>query len=186
MPLYNSETTAEGISSDCSATIKNKVILITGVSPGGLGATFALAIAKHSPGILILAARDTTKAEQAAQAIAEAAPSVHTRVLALDLGSQAQIREAAKEVNGYEEKIDVLVNNAGIMAGPYRLTADGIESQFGINHIGHFLFTNLIIGKLMSTDGNQPSRVVNVSSDGYRLSPVRFDDWNFDVCLLII
>lgn len=83
----------------------------------------------------------------------------------------------------YPESIDVLVNNAGIMAkSPYSQTPEGIEAQFGANHIGHYLFTNLIMKKLIGGEGNgRTARVVNVSSDGYRLGPVRFDDWNFDV-----
>ncbi|TFK78017.1 NAD(P)-binding protein, partial [Polyporus arcularius HHB13444] len=72
--------------------------------------------------------------------------------------------------------IDVLVNNAGIMATPYGKTVDGIESQFGTNHIGHFLFTNLIIPKLLES---KQGRVVNVSSNGHRLSDIRWDDFNF-------
>lgn len=184
MAPYSWETTAEEVASDCSAAIKGKTVLVTGVSPDGLGANFAITIAKHAPGLLILAGRDTTKSEQTAKRIAEVAPSVAVRLLKLDLASQAQIREAAKEVNSYSEKyIDVLVNNAGIMAVPYRLTADGLESQFGANHIGHFLFTNLIIDKLVASAGeaSHTARVVNVSSNGYRLSPMRFADLKFDV-----
>lgn len=81
----------------------------------------------------------------------------------------------------------MLVNNAGIMAkSPYSQTPEGIEAQFGANHIGHFLFTNLIMSKLIGHEGNESgsgrtARVINVASDGYRLGPVRFDDWNFDV-----
>lgn len=93
------------------------------------------------------------------------------------------MREAAREVLEYAEFIDVLVNNAGIMAkSPYSQTPEGIEAQFGANHIGHFLFTNLIMSKLIGPEGSgRTARVVNIASDGYRLGPVRFDDWNFDV-----
>ena len=72
---------------------------------------------------------------------------------------------------------------------PYEQTPEGIELQFGANHIGHFLFTNLIMEKLIGTRRNETgriARVVNVASDGYRLGPVRFDDWNFDVALPIL
>lgn len=74
----------------------------------------------------------------------------------------------------------MLVNNAGVMATPYAVTKDGLESQFGINHIGHFLFTNLIVNKVLKGNGGKGGRVVSVSSEGYRLSPVRFEDWGFD------
>lgn len=183
MSQYTPLTNGDHIASDLSTSIKNKVILITGVSPGGLGAEFALTISKHSPSRIILAGRDITKIEQTASAIADVAPSVETRTLKLDLASQKQVREAAKEVLAYPESIDVLVNNAGIMAkSPYSQTPEGIEAQFGANHIGHYLFTNLIMKKLIGGEGSgRTARVVNVSSDGYRLGPVRFDDWNFDV-----
>lgn len=186
MSSYTRATTANEIAADCSDIIKGKTILITGVSPGSLGAEFARVISKHAPGLIILANRDVSKASETAKTIWEIAPSVPTRILELDLASQTQIREAAKEVlEKYPEThIDVLVNNAGVMAGPYKVTADGIENQFGTNHIGHFLFTNLITKKLipLSKDDNfSPARIVNVSSNGYRLGWVRFGDWGFDV-----
>jgi NAD(P)-dependent dehydrogenase (short-subunit alcohol dehydrogenase family) len=181
MAPYTPTTTADEVASGLAGSIKNNTVLITGVSPWGLGAEFAITIAKHFPALLILANRNLAKAQKTAQDIATVAPSVPIRILQLDLNSQAQVRKSAEEVNSYKEHIDVLVNNAGIMAGPYQLTEDGIDSQFGINHIGHFLFTNLILNKLVNGIGNKPARVINVSSDGYRLGPVRFDDWNFDV-----
>lgn len=142
------------------------------------GAHFVETIAKHKPKLLILAGRSPSKVQATADKIKAdpASEGVETRILKLDLASQSQIRDAAKEVLAYSENIDVLVNSAGVMAGPYRTTEDGIELQFGSNHIGHFLFTNLILPKLLAT---KSPRIVNVSSDGHRLSPVRFEDWNF-------
>jgi len=177
---YNTDTTAEELVQDLAAQIYGKVILTTGVSPGGLGAYFAEAIAKAQPKLLILAGRNTSKAEATAQAIASSSPGLETRLLELDLSSQKQVREAAAEVNAYPEPIDVLVNNAGIMASDYAKTVDGLESQFGTNHIGPWLFTNLIMGKLLAAQNG--ARVVNVSSDGHRLGAIRFADWDFHVC----
>ena len=77
------------------------------------------------------------------------------------------------------QSIDILINNAAIMACPFAKTADGIESQFGTNHIGHFLLTNLIMERLIAGRG---TRIVNVSSSGHRMSDVELDDWNFEVC----
>ena len=187
MSSFGFETTGDEVASICSNAIKGKIILVDGISPGGLGAEFVLTIAKHAPALIILAARDISKAEETAAAIKAIAPKQPTRLLQLDLSSQAKIREAAKEVNSYSDvdHIDVLVNNAGVMGGPYRQTADGIELQFGSNHIGHFLFTNLIINKLITENGDKPARVVNVSSKGHLLSPIRFDDWNFEVCFIM-
>lgn len=178
MAPYNFKTTAEDVAADCSDTIRDKVILTTGVAPGGIGATFVEVLARHSPKLLILAARNVSKCEEAAKTIKSAAPGVATRVLELDLGSLEQTRRAAAEVNSYPEPIDVLCNNAGVMASPYSLTKDGLETQFAVNHLGHFLFTNLIMPKLLASPSG--ARIVNVSSDGHRLGPVRFDDWRWD------
>ncbi|KAL8940856.1 MAG: hypothetical protein Q9211_002076 [Gyalolechia sp. 1 TL-2023] len=178
MTAYGFKTTAEEIAGDCKTLIKDKVILTTGVSPGGIGATFVEVIAKHSPKLLILAGRDISKCEETAKAIRSESPNTPTRVLELDLGSLAQVRKAAAEVNSYPEPIDVLCNNAGVMATPYTTTTDGLESQFAINHLGHFLFTNLIMPKLLAAPNG--ARVINVSSDGHRFGPVRFDDYGWD------
>ena len=179
MSPYNADTTAEKVALDCRSQIANKTILVTGVSPGGLGAQFAITIAKYEPACIILAARNIAKVEATAREIAAAAPAVRTWPIELDLGSQNQIREAAAKINALDENLDVIVNNAGIMACPYSKTVDGIESQFGINHIGHFLLTNLLLPKILAK--KLPIRVVNVTSSGYRLGPIRFEDWNFDV-----
>ena len=106
-------------------------------------------------------------------------PSTPTRLLQLDLQSQKQIRKAAAEVSAYDEVVDVLINNAAIMVHDYAATEDGIESQFGTNHIGHFLFTNLLLPKMLSA--GKKLRIVNVSSRGHRLSGIRWDDVNFQV-----
>ncbi|KAJ5887390.1 hypothetical protein N7495_007431 [Penicillium taxi] len=182
MPEFTKDTTANEVAAYCSSAIEGKVVLVTGISPKGLGAEFCLSIAKHAPSLIILAGRNAAKSQETSTAIHDVAPSVQTRFLELDLTSQAQIREAAKVVMKYADvsHIDILLNNAGVMAGLYQKTVDGIEMQFASNHIGHFLFTNLIMEKLVSPDAEGMCRVVNVSSDGHRLSPVRFKDWNFD------
>ena len=100
-------------------------------------------------------------------------------MLELDLSPQMQVRKAAEEVNSYVEPIDVLTNNSAIMAVPYSKTMDGQESQFGTNHIGHFLFTNLITPKLLAAE--RGARVINVSISGHKREQVRFDDYNFEV-----
>lgn len=178
---YTKETTGAEVASNLSPHIRNKTVLVTGVSPKGLGAEFLSTIAAHAPGLLILAGRTTSKCRQTAQALASVRPSVKTRVLELDLASQKSVRGAADEVNGWTDvpAIDVLVLNAGIMAAPYSLTEDGLESQFGGNHVGHFLLANLIMGKVLKAQ--EGGRVVSVSSDGFRLGPIRFDDLGFDV-----
>ena len=161
--------------------IAGKTILTTGVSPGGLGASFVTAVAAASPALLILAGRNTAKLDETAAAITAAYPSVATRNLPLDLSSLASVRAAAEAVNSWTDvpHIDVLVNNAGIMATEYS-AVDGIESQFLANHVSHFLFTNLLMDKILASPAG---RVVAVTSDGHRLSRVRFEDPGFDVCV---
>lgn len=171
--------TAEQLASQLAAEIKDKAVLVTGVSPNGLGAAFATAIATANPSTLILASRNPSKTQQTADAIAASHPDITQHILKLDLASQSSVREAARELLSWDlPRIDVLVNNAGVMATDYALTADGVESQFATNHLGHFLFANLIMGRLLASEA---PRVVNVSSDGHRLGPVRFVDYNFDV-----
>lgn len=179
-PKYGFETTAETVASDLAAQIKDKVVLTTGVSPNSLGAAFLTTIAVHQPRLLILAGRSLAKAQETASAIASAAPGVRTRILELDLASQAQVRKAAKEVLEYEENVDVVVLNAAGVSFEYETTPDGLERTFGANHIGHFLFVNLVLPKVLaSKDGG---RVVSVSSEGHRLSHIR-DDLNFRVSI---
>jgi len=176
-PQWGFDTKAEEVAEFFKDRINGKVILTTGVSPNSLGAYYVETIAAHDPKLLILAGRDVSKVQKTIDAIKKAHPNVSVRFLKLDLADQSQVREAAKEVNGYEENIDILMNNAAVMACPYMTTKDGIEMQFGTGHIGHFLFTNLILPKILAS-GPHP-RIVNVSSAGHRSSPMRFDDWNF-------
>ncbi|KAL8832482.1 MAG: hypothetical protein Q9191_000252 [Dirinaria sp. TL-2023a] len=176
--VYGDKASAEKVADNCKDAIKGKVILTTGVTPGGIGATFMEVLANYAPKLLILTGRDTAKCAETAKAIANRNPHVNVRVLELDLSSQERVRKAAAEVNGYAEPIDVLCTNAGLMVPSWGQTKDGIETTFGINHIGHFLFANLIMNKLLASPHG--ARVVSVSSNGNRLGPVRFQDWNFD------
>lgn len=179
LPYNRQNALASTIAADNASNIAGKVVLTTGVTQGGLGATFVEEVAKHSPALLILAGRSLSKVQATADKIKSnpASANVEVRVLTLDLASQNQVREAAKEFLAYPEThIDVLVNSAGTMGGPYRTTAEGIENQFGSNHVGHFLFTNLIMPKILAS---KAPRIVNVASDGHRFSGIRFDDPSF-------
>ena len=177
---YDTHTTADILVKDYAAEIANKVVLTTGCSPGGLGAFFVQQIAAASPSLLILAGRNPSKITATAKTIENSHPNVQVRTLQLDLESLAAVREAADEVNGWEDvpAIDVLVNNAGIMACEYAKTGDGLEKQFATGHVGPFLFTNLIMGKLLQAGS---PRVVNVASDGHRTSQMRWPDIGFSV-----
>ena len=177
---YDTQATADVLVKDYASEIKGKTVLTTGVSPNGLGAFFVEHIAAAEPKLLILAGRNQTKNQATADAVSKANPKVQTRTLVLDLESLKQIKGAAAEVNGWNDvpHIDVLVNNAGIMACEYATTEDGLERQFATSHVGPFLFTNLIMKKILASSS---PRIVNVSSDGHRLSAMRWPDIGFSV-----
>lgn len=156
------------------------LVLITGPSQGGIGAETALSVAAAFPALIILAGRSLSKIQPIIDKIKSSQPAVATRFVPLDLSSQASVRESAANINASVEKIDILINNAAIMACPFSKTVDGIESQFGTNHIGHFLLTNLILGKILAA--GEGARIVNLSSSAHQVSDVRLDDWNFEVC----
>ncbi|EXL39717.1 oxidoreductase [Fusarium oxysporum f. sp. radicis-lycopersici 26381] len=175
---YDATATASGLAENFDSEIKGKVVLTTGVSPGGIGSAFVEAVTKGEPALMILATRNVTKAAQVAQAIESVNANVKTRVLELDLSSFSAVRKAAETLLSWSDvpSIDVLVNNAAIIAWEYTKTVDGYESQFGTNYLGHFLFTNLTMEKLLASSS---PRIVNVSSEGHRLGPIRFFDYNF-------
>jgi NAD(P)-dependent dehydrogenase (short-subunit alcohol dehydrogenase family) len=176
--LFTDETTAEEVAAALTNDIKGKTVLITGATWGGLGAEAARVIAKHNAKLIILACRKEESVLETIGKIKEEIPGASLRPLILDLGSLKSIRKAAKEVNSYPEPIDVLINNAGIMAPPYFRTEDGFEGQLGVNHLGPFEFTNLIIRRILASRTGAP-RIVNVSSTVHWLSPIRYDDPQF-------
>ncbi|KAL2812684.1 short-chain dehydrogenase [Aspergillus cavernicola] len=174
MPTFPIETTAEEVARALSSQIKGKNVIITGASPESLGFGAAQTIATKEPGLIVLTARKLPVLEEAKAEILKQSPKANIKLLDFDLGSQASVREAAERVKALGERFDVLINCAGIMATPYTLTPEGIESQFGTNHIGHFLFTNLLVPVL-----NDGASIVNVSSSGYQLGPILWDDLSF-------
>jgi len=177
---WGADTTGAELVKEFAAEIKGKAILVTGVTPGGLGAIFAETIAKAQPSTIVLAGRNKDKIKATTDAIQSANPDVKVKVLELDLGSFSAVRRAAETINSWDDvpHIDVLVNNAGIMAVDFGLTEDGFERQFGTNHLGPFLFTNLIMGKIRASD---MPRIIVVSSDGHRLGVIRWTDYNYGV-----
>ncbi|KAI4159685.1 MAG: hypothetical protein LQ342_006378 [Letrouitia transgressa] len=172
---FNSTTTGKEVVKLFASQANGKVVLITGASKGGLGAETALALATGSPKKIVLTGRSEAKVAPVLQQVKDIDSKIETQFVTLELGDRNSVRKAAAEVNSSNDKIDILINNAGIMAVEnYVKNADGIESQFSSNHLGPFLFTNLIASKL-----GQGSRVVNVTSMGYEASGIRFDDYNF-------
>ncbi|KAL6795027.1 NAD(P)-binding protein [Trichoderma sp. SZMC 28012] len=180
MPFpYKKDITGSELVAEYAPIIKGKTILTTGVSPNSLGARYVETLAAAEPKLLILAGRDLAKVNQTAEAIKKAHPDVQTKVLQLDLSSFASTRKAAAEVNSWDDvpAIDVLMNNAGIMAVEYKICEDGYESQLTCNHLSHFLFTNLILDKVLASE---LKRIVNVSSGGHWFSGIRYADLNYD------
>ncbi|EPS38435.1 hypothetical protein H072_7820 [Dactylellina haptotyla CBS 200.50] len=169
------ETTGDEIVAKFADLIKGKIILITGVATNSLGAETAVAVSKAQPKLIMLHARSEDKiAPIAAQVQAVGVP---TKSVIMNLASLASVRQAAEKIASDDDvTIDVLINCAGIMATPYGKTEDGFEQQFGINHLSHFLFTNLLLKAGKISNGG---RIVNVSSGGHMSSGIRWDDVNF-------
>ncbi|KAH8551424.1 hypothetical protein BGW37DRAFT_520378 [Umbelopsis sp. PMI_123] len=145
----------------------------------GLGAEAARVIAKHHAALVVVAGRKQESLDDTIQKIKAETPSANLRSLILDLSLLESVRHAAAEVNAYPESLDVLINNAAIMSPSYYTTKDGFGAQFGTNHIGPFLFTNLTLPKLLASKTGAP-RIINVSSISHIFSPIRFDDPFFD------
>ncbi|PCG99424.1 Short-chain dehydrogenase/reductase SDR [Penicillium occitanis (nom. inval.)] len=185
-PEYNEKTTATEVAKAFSDRIRDKNVVITGVGPNSLGEALAVAIAAHSPAKLFLASRTKAKLDEVLKKISTESPqaSANVELVILDLASQKSVREAATQILNNVNHIDILINNAGLMVLKQEFTTEGIELQFGTNHIGHFLFTHLLSEKMGSevgsSQGTVSTRIVNVTSAGHRLSPFRFHDYNID------
>lgn len=156
--------------------LSGRVILVTGAS-AGLGEETTRALAAHGATV-IMAVRDVRRGEAAADKIRESTEApVELEVRQLDLASLDSVRGFAAEALEARSTIDVLINNAGIMACPFGLTADGHELQWGTNHLGHFLLANLLRPALLNAES---SRVVSLSSRGHSFSDIDISDPRFD------
>ncbi len=158
--------------------LSGKTAVVTGAS-GGLGLETARALASRGAHV-VLAARDADKTASAIAQICSAHPQASLSSVTLDLGSLQSVAQAAAEVLANHEEIDLLINNAGVMASPLVRTADGFELQFGTNHLGHFLFTNLLAPAVRRAGEHRGSRVINLSSAGHSMGGIDFDDPNFE------
>jgi NAD(P)-dependent dehydrogenase (short-subunit alcohol dehydrogenase family) len=154
--------------------LRGKRALVTGVS-AGLGVETARALAAHGAHV-VGAARDLGKARDATASVRDAAKNNGGgfELEQLDLASLAGVRACADRLNAKAEPFDLVIANAGVMATPFGHTADGFETQFGTNHLGHFLLVNRI-APLM----REGARLVNLSSSGHRFADVDLDDPNF-------
>ncbi|RWS04722.1 retinol dehydrogenase 12-like protein [Dinothrombium tinctorium] len=156
-----------------NARIDGKTVIITGGNTG-IGKETAIDLAKRG-GKIILACRNAERAEKAVEEIKQASNSQNVQFYLMDLSSLRSVREATERILKNEDKIDILINNAGIMMTPFAKTVDGYESQFATNHLGHFLFTLLLMKRIKETNG---AKIINVSSEGHRWSSLNFEDLN--------
>ncbi len=144
--------------------LSGRTAVVTGANSGlGLEVARALAGARAH---VVMAVRNRAKADRARDAILRAVPGARLEVVELDLASLASVRTAAAHIVSAHDRIDVLVNNAGVMAVPERRTPDGFEMQLGVNHLGHWALTSHLLPALADTPG---TRVVSVTSTGHHL-----------------
>ncbi|KAI0123301.1 hypothetical protein BJ170DRAFT_104780 [Xylariales sp. AK1849] len=178
MPAFNLKTTSEEVVAAFGDQVKGKTFVLTGAAQAGLGGHAAVTLALREPAHIIIASRTEEKVKPVLEEIAVIDSSIKTTFVQIDLTDRDSVRQAAEKIRAVAPKVDVLINNAGIMAiQEYKTDKHGVELQLSANYLGHFLLTNLLIPTLLSAGPG--SRVVNVSSNGYRASPFRFDDWNF-------
>ncbi|XP_056283221.1 retinol dehydrogenase 12 isoform X1 [Pseudoliparis swirei] len=157
----------------CRSTVSldGKTVLITGANTG-IGKETAMALAVRGARV-IMACRDVGKGEEAADAIRAAHPEARVEVRELDLADTCSIRAFAQKFLGEVNHLHILIHNAGVMMCPYTKTIDGFEMHIGVNHLGHFLLTSLLIGLMKRS---APARVVVVSSLAHNFGWIRFHD----------
>ena len=151
--------------------LTGRVALVTGAN-SGIGYETAKALADHGAHV-VLACRNDEKARQARDKMESELDRSSLEVLHLDLADLVSVRRAAEAVLSVHARLDLLVNNAGVMGTPYRLTADGFELQMGTNHLGHFALTGVLLDRILTTER---SRVVTVSSNLHRAGRLRSAD----------
>lgn len=173
MGAFNAESTTDQVIDGIS--LAGDIALVTGAS-SGLGVETSRALAAAGAEVVMLA-RDPAKLEAAATALREGNPggTFHTHLV--DLADLSSVRSAAADLLESYPTIQLLINNAGVMACPLMRTADGFEMQFGTNHLGHFLLTCMLEPALLA---GAPGRVVNLSSGGHKFANFNFDDPNYE------
>uniref|UniRef100_A0A1L8E4K0 Putative dehydrogenase with different specificities related to short-chain alcohol dehydrogenase n=1 Tax=Nyssomyia neivai TaxID=330878 RepID=A0A1L8E4K0_9DIPT len=153
--------------------MEGKVVLITGANTG-IGKESAIDLARRGAKIY-MGCRDIKRGEDARLEVIEKSGNTNIHFRQLDLASMSSIRTFAANFKNEEDRLDVLMNNAGVMMCPKSHTEDGFEMQIGVNHMGHFLLTNLLLDLLKKS---APSRIINVSSIGHRFGSINKNDLN--------
>ncbi|KAF5567037.1 double substrate-specificity short chain dehydrogenase reductase 2 [Fusarium napiforme] len=187
---FNGDTEGLEVAQAFSVQVSGKVVLVTGVNRGGIGYSTAEALsmmqASQGPSHLIITGRSHSKVQECINAMKSLYPQVNYVILQFDLSSQQSVRAAAAELLSRDDipRVDLLINNAGVAFLPERaLSPEKIEMHFATNHIGHFLFTNLILPKLVKAAEGNPkgaTRIINVSSGSPKWAYMRWCDINFE------
>ena len=164
---------ADNWTTDSMPDLTGKIAIVTGGN-SGLGYETALALAQKGAQVIV-ASRDATKGQEAVSRLQSQHLKGSVTFMQLDLANLASVRTFAEKFSGQFKTLDLLINNAGVMAIPYRTTADGFEMQFGTNHLGHFALTGLLLPVILRTP---KARVVTVSSALHRSGHINFDDLN--------
>lgn len=155
--------------------LRGRVAIVTGAS-AGLGTETARALAAAGATVT-MTGRDPDKLAAAAEKVRAAAPDADVSTIVLDLASLESVRSFVEQWLAANDRLQLLVNNAGVMFAPHSHTVDGFETHFGTNHLGHFLLTNLLVPALLA---DPPARVVNLSSGGHVASGIIWDDPNYE------
>ena len=156
---------------DHIADQSGRVALVTGAN-SGIGWETARVLTSAGARVLV-ACRNAEKGHDAVQRIMDTKPKGEAEFLQLDLADLDAVRDVVDNLP--HDRLDLLINNAGVMATPLQRTAQNFEAQFGVNHLGHFALTGLLLPRLLTT---QDSRIVSVSSTGHRPGHIHFDDLN--------
>lgn len=155
--------------------LSGKVAIVTGAN-SGIGFETAKELARNGAHT-VMACRDLEKAEKAVDELRTEVPKAPVELMELDLADLDSVRTFAAAFRESHDRIDLLINNAGIMMTPYGRTADGFEQQLGTNHLGHFALTGLLIELIIATNH---SRIVNVSSVGHRMGSMDFENLQYE------
>ncbi|NNK07691.1 MAG: SDR family NAD(P)-dependent oxidoreductase, partial [Myxococcales bacterium] len=152
-----------------------RIAIVTGAN-SGIGFETARVLAEKGATV-VMACRNLDKANPKAEEIRTANPGAMVEVMQLDLSDLESVKRFAQEFRGKYQRLDLLINNAGIMVPPYGQTAQGFETQFGVNHLGHFALTGALLGLITNTPG---SRIVTVSSVAHLFGKIDFSDLNWE------
>ena len=169
--LYAGKRYFQGPRCKSKRSLKGKTVVITGANTG-IGKETAVDLAARGARVII-GCRNLEKGMEAMKEIQQRSGNQNVFFEKLDLASLESVRTFADKILNSEPRLDILINNAGVAACPYQKTEDGFEMQFGVNHLGHFLLTLLLLDRLKRS---QPSRIINVSSQGHRSGKIKFDD----------